>query len=280
LSTLKLHFANNTVAIFWKDEPSGDLAHMLFGSQPTLTAAEPRVQFTLASDRQSGQISLTMDTTPQDVKGPQGQIAVRLLDLVGFHLADRSKGGLLFHAACLSREGKAWLFPGPAGSGKSSLALWLTSQGFAYHSDELTFLPLGGQLVQGFFRAIYLKKPALGLFSDFDQTEWFPVEAGGGFPGGALIPPDWAGQTGPQAELPIERILFPSYQAGGRYALEPLTKADAALELSKALVNARNLPNRGFPDVVRLVRSIPTYRFTYGSFDQIQVSNFGTLADG
>jgi hypothetical protein len=280
LNTLKLHFANNTVAISWKDDSAGDLVHLLFGSQPTLTPAEPRVRFSLASDRQSGDISLTIDTTPQDVKGPQGQIAVRLLDQVGFHLADRSKGGLLLHAACLSREGKTWLFPGASGSGKSSLALWLCSQGFEYCSDELAFIPLGGQLVKGFFRAIYLKKPALSLFADFDQTEWFPVEAGGGFEGGALIPPDWTGQPAPQTELPLERILFPSYQAGGQFALQPLSKADAALELTRVLVNARNLPNHGFPDVVQLVRSIPAYRFTYGSFDQFSASNLGASGEG
>lgn len=34
----------------------------------------------------------------------------------------------------------------------------------------------------------------------------------------------------------------------------------------QCLVNARNLPDHGFPEAARLCRAMPDYRITYGSF--------------
>jgi hypothetical protein len=270
----KLTFARSTIALAWNDAPSADLVKTLFGSMPASSVGDPRVTFTVSTGRQAGEMALAMDTIPGDLKGTSGQIAVRLLDLAGFHLADRSRGGLLFRAACLGRAGQAWLFPGNAGSGKSCLALWLISQGFAYRSDEMAFIPAEGQMAQGFFRAIFLKKEAAKLFPQIDQTEWFPVGASAISPEGMLVPPDWDGHGSERPDLPLQRILIPSYQPGGQFALKLLSNTDAALELSRTLVNTRNLPNHGFPDVVRLVRKVPTYHLTFGSFAQIPLSIF------
>jgi hypothetical protein len=272
-----LTFAKNSVALTWAGEPSGEVIRLLFGSHPGAPSADvvPRATFSLASVPRSSEITLSLDTSPQSARGAPGQIAARLLDLATSYLTDRSRGGLLFHAACLSREGKAWLLAGPAGSGKSSLALWLALHaGFRCLSDELTFLPSGTASAQGFFRAIYLKGTAVDLFDADYAEEWQTVDASADLAGGVLVPPDFAGEpAAADAEAPgIQGIFLTTYREGSTYTFTPLSKAEAAIELAKVLVNSRNLPERGFPELVRLARVIPVYRMDYSSFDQIPAS--------
>jgi len=244
---------------------------LLFGASPAAqeSSMPPRATFSLTAVKQRGEISLSQDTSPQSVRGLPGQVAARLLDLATFSLADRSRGGELFRAACLFRAGKCWLLAGPPGSGKSSLALWLAlRQGFTYGSDELTFMPSGGTAAQGLFRAIYLKGEAVDLFEDDYDEEWQAVSASAETAEGVLAPPDFAGAVSIEP-APIAAVLFSTYHAGGEYALTQLSKAEMAIELAKVLVNARNLPERGFPELVRLTRSAPAFRLEYGSFSQI-----------
>ncbi len=272
LKTRILSFAQNSVAISWADEPSGEVVRLLFGAHPAKpdSGIPPRVTFSLAAGQRAGEISLSLETSPQSVRGLPGQVAARLLDLATFSLADHSRGGELFHAACLVRDGKCWLLTGPSGSGKSSLALWMAlRQGFQYGSDELAFVPSGGTSAQGFFRAIYLKGASVDLFEDDYDEEWQAVTASTETSEGVLVPPDFAGSAAPVEALPVAAVLFPTYRAGGKYTLTQLSKAEMAIELAKVLVNARNLPERGFPELVRLARSVPAYRLEYGGFKQI-----------
>ena len=282
LKTRIINFAQNGVTISWADEPSGEVVRLLFGEETGLGTQEsrysPHTTFRLDAAKQRGEISLSQDTSPQSVRGLPGQIAARLLDLATFSLADRSRGGELFHAACLVRDGKCWLLAGASGSGKSSLGLWMAlRQGFAYGSDELAFVPSGGTAAQGFFRAIYLKGRSVDLFEDDYEEEWQAVTASAETAEGVLVPPDFAGGSAPGEPAPIRAILLPTYQSGREYTLTQLSKAEMAIELAKVLVNARNLPERGFPELVRLARSVPAYRLVYGGFDQIPESIWDNL---
>ena len=51
--------------------------------------------------------------------------------------------------------------------------------------------------------------------------------------------------------------------------MQPLTPAQAGLRLMQCLINARNLPEHGFPEIARLSRRVPAYRMTYASFDPL-----------
>jgi hypothetical protein len=38
----------------------------------------------------------------------------------------------------------------------------------------------------------------------------------------------------------------------------------------QCLINARNLPDHGFPEITRLARSVPAYKMTYANFVQVE----------
>jgi hypothetical protein len=65
-------------------------------------------------------------------------------------------------------------------------------------------------------------------------------------------------------------IVFLSYRHRAPLTVEPLAKAEAALELMGCLINARNLPDQGFREVVRLARRVPASRLTYGALGQLE----------
>jgi hypothetical protein len=64
-------------------------------------------------------------------------------------------------------------------------------------------------------------------------------------------------------------IIFPCYQPAAQFDLQPLTKAQAGLELMKCLINARNLPGHGFAEISRLVKIAPAYKMSYANFEQV-----------
>ncbi len=72
-----------------------------------------------------------------------------------------------------------------------------------------------------------------------------------------------------EAVSSLRLIVFPRYRPAGEFSLTPLSGAQAAKNLLEGLVNARNLPEHGLPEVARLARLVPAYQMTYSVFAQI-----------
>ena len=122
--------------------------------------------------------------------------------------------------------------------------------------------------MQTFARPLNLKSPsraALQDHFDFERHAGRMVST----PAGDLIPPDALhpdGRVGAPGDTPVSLIIFPRYQAGSDLVWRPLSKAQAGLALMKCLVNARNLPEHGFPQISRLAKAVPAYHMTYAGF--------------
>jgi len=64
-------------------------------------------------------------------------------------------------------------------------------------------------------------------------------------------------------------IPFPRYRKNGSITLERLSPAQTCLRLMACIVNARNLPEYGFPRIARLLRTVPAYALEYSGFEQV-----------
>ena len=194
-------------------------------------------------------------------------VAEALLGQVGYLLADKSQGGLLFHAGGVAWGGGGMILPGGIGAGKSTLTAWFLRQGFTYLTDEMAFVPEGAAEFHGFARPLTIKSPARTAV----QALLSAGETGAIWrtPGVDLIPVSILGAPQVAAQAPIRLILFPSFKSGAALDWRPLTKAQAGLRLMECLVNARNLPDHGFAQVARLARMAPAYTLEYGSFEQL-----------
>ena len=169
------------------------------------------------------------------------------------------------HAAALSSGGKGLLLPGTSGSGKSSLAAWLTASGMNYLTDELVFLSRKG-FMNPITRPICLKQPSYEALQ-----KRLPIDGANVLRGqdGVMIPhrllnPIWKAST-PR----LAAIVFPTFVKDQPATLTEISTARSCLKLLECHVNARNLPGHGFSEIAAVSRNVPAYELTFGSYDGV-----------
>ncbi len=263
-------FAGSTVAIEYSGVRTAAIIDFLYRYIPADSDVPPHVTYRVTSDTISGTLNLYRDGTLIYTGDSEAVLAELLMGDANYHLSDRSRGGLLFHAGGLVWQGKGIILPGRMGAGKTTLTTWLVAQGLDYLTDELVFVPRGADTIQTLTRPLNVKKPswaALQMAIPVDLTAnaarvWSTSRS-------HLIPP---GLLRPVqlSEPPLGLIVFPHYLPDGEFSLHPLSKAQAGLALMECLINARNLPDHGLSEIARLAQAAPAYKLTYAHFDQIR----------
>jgi hypothetical protein len=199
-------------------------------------------------------------------------MALHLIGQTCYQLAYYSSCGLVMHAALVGRVGQGVLLPGSTGKGKSTLAAWLLHCGYDYLTDELVFIPDGEpQNGYGLARPLNLKKASRPLLSNVFQISSATCDM---LTNASvdLIPHEAFGKGSVLSQIRICATIFPRFQSGAPFELLRLSKAQAGLELMQCLINARNLPEHGFPNVVSLACSIPAYQLVYGDFSAVEAT--------
>jgi len=122
------------------------------------------------------------------------------------------------------------VLPALSGHGKTTLIAWLAARGCGFGSDEMAFIPDGGNRALPFPRPLNVKQRAVALV---------------------------------RKSCDIERHY------GAAFSIERLSKARAGLELMRHVVNGARLPGNGFHEVARLAAAAPAYRLRYSDFAQL-----------
>jgi hypothetical protein len=271
VTTRQISFANSAITITYQGDLPTRIVDFLYRHIPAETAgsAPPYVAYQLCDNDQPGQLTLSRDDTLLYRGDSLAVVAELLLGDSCHHLADRSQGGLLLHAAGLTWHGQALLLPGQTGAGKSTLTAWLVSRGFGYLTDELVFVLWGQNSAQGLTRPLNLKRPARSLWQT-NLTASHQAAHVLSTPHSDLAAPTLFGTVAPPDETSLGVIIFPRYEPGSNPVLRPLSRAKAGLALMQCLLNARNLPDHGFTEVTRLARQIPAYHLRYSRFSQLE----------
>jgi hypothetical protein len=261
-------FADSTVAVEYSGSRVAAIVDFLYRYVPADSDVPPHVTYRVTSDDQSGVLHLYRDDMLIHVGDSEAILAELLMGDANYHLADQSRGGLLFHAAGLVWQGKGVILPGKIGAGKTTLTVWLLAQGLDYLTDELVFVPHGADTIQTLTRPLNVKKSswaALQTALPFDLAHTARILS---TPRSDLIPPDLLRPV-QLSEPPLSLMIFPRYLPDSEFSLRPLSKAQAGLALMKCLINARNLPDHGFSEIARLAQIAPAYKLSYANFDQI-----------
>jgi hypothetical protein len=268
METRLITFAGNTLAIEYGNARLARIVDFLYQYIPADRDVAPRLTYRLLCGEGTGRLALYRGDTLLYSGESEAILAELLLSDTCHYLAAHSRGGLLFHAAGLAWGGQGLLLPAGIGGGKSTLAAWLVTKGLDYLTDELVFVPMGTEAMQAFTRPLNLKNPARAVLQDrFDLEGNTPHILSG--PRSFLVPPTLLKPANRLSEPPLSLILFPHYLPDHDFSLRPLSKAQAGLELMQCLVNARNLPEHGFPEVAHLARRVPAYKMSYAHFDQL-----------
>lgn len=175
--------------------------------------------------------------------------------------------GMVLHAAALDWQEKGVILCGKSSSGKSSLAAWLTADGFHYLTDEVIEVPLDGNIVHGFTRSITLKHG-----SDFIWKKRLSNIEAQGFlsfaDGGAWIDPYLFNHDAVVDKVKPYVLIFPEYQSNTPLQTQKLTSAETLFHLLQALVNARNLPGHGMDAATRLAQRVWAYSLIYSNVEE------------
>jgi len=260
-------FGGNSICIEHSGHAAGEMIDFLFGR----TDASSRIQSSAIFQVEStpdGTWNINRDARPCHEGASAADAALALIEAASFALAERSVGGLLFHAALVSRGGDAVLIPGQTGAGKTTLAARLIDRGHRYLTDELSYVPDGSISILGFSRPLNVKLSGRALLAHrLDGASRWPALVSHTT---TLLQPPAVRRPAEPRTSKLAVIVFPRRERTSEPRLVPLNRGRAALGLMGSLLNARNLPGHGFPAVVELARRIPAFEAVYDDVEQIE----------
>jgi hypothetical protein len=274
MTTRHVSFAGNSVTVSCSVPEQLHLVDYLFGDMEDDRTDEPLSQFRIYRSGDSEEISLAQDGERIYHGDDPPALARMLVEKALYSLVESDNSGLAIHAAAVGSDSAAALIPGQSGAGKSTLALWLTSRGFSYLTDELVHIPLNTRRMEPFTRPINLKRKGSDLVAtelgidDAHEQIMRTTQL-------SLVPHRLFNPDHKRVRPEISVILFPKLVDTAAHRVEPLSKGQAALKLVECLVNGRNIPSHGMDQVSRLVREVPAYVLHYSGFETLP----GLLAD-
>lgn len=280
-----ISFAGTGLVIDWTGRSALTLLRALFEGHSTALLSDHNAiaRFSLQIEESKPHVRLQNRQQALYTGADAGQAAGILLDRTVYELAYPCRRGALFHAAALFRKGKAILLPGKSGTGKTTLALWLTGQGWEYLSDETVCIEQGTLKLEAFCRAFHLKTSVVALVSHlFQHASDSPChEDNNGLyrsrRGRGLIVPVKAIAPHNCYHIPeLRSIIFPRFMPDSAVQLRRLSNAETCMRLMGCLINARNLPQHGLPEISRLARQIPAYSLIYSQLAHV-TETFETL---
>lgn len=165
-------------------------------------------------------------------------------------------GALALHGGAVTRAGRALLLPGVSGTGKTTLSLALTTQGWHYLTDDIALLDEtpAGVAVQPCARCCHVSAASLAQLT----------ERGTALEGPIADLPEHFHAAAPGQAAPVGWIVAPQFTPDGELSLTPLTQAEtvALLITSAFRQNTRTLRQQ-WASAIALARQAPGWRLTF-----------------
>ena len=191
-----------------------------------------------------------------------------ILDDLFSHLnvdtVDATQDLVLVHAgAVVTPSGVGVLLPAPSGSGKTTLVAGLIRAGFGYLSDEAAVLDPETGTLHPYPVHLSLKGTSRERF-----PEGRPDPNHAGFAGVAWhVDPESIRPEAVAAPCEVGFVIAHRYEVGADIQIEPLTPAEACVELARNLMLGRRDAPRSLDLLARLCRASRCYRLIHGDLD-------------
>lgn len=178
----------------------------------------------------------------------------------------RSSPDVVFHAACLARDGRSVLVSGPSGAGKTTLALHLMEAGFEYCADDIVLIaPDGGAkgvsfslaFKSGAWEIINRLRPDLGDAPVYRRPDGKCVR---------YLKP-WRVAT--RDRYPVGWIVFIKRNSDGPVTLKPLGRIEALHRmLEGALASGGKMNYVSCNAIKHTLANAASYELTYSDVTQ------------
>jgi hypothetical protein len=268
MSDLMVAFAGQSVQIACPSEEVSETVRYMFEPHTVDSCGSPDNKLRVKTGKSPDRFNLYRGGNRLARNKKLADLFISLYDAVIRDVITPASDGLALHAGAVSRDGENILIPGASGAGKSTLTSWFLSRGWNYLTDELAYLT-NGLATEYLTRPISIKKGSVETVStlfdqEVDDQLLYRSTLGIYLHHSVLNDADLI-----TAPCEPTMIVFPAWKRDADYRLEPLTVAHTATRLMNVLVNARNLPGHGVPDVIKFASTIPSFRLHYSSFDQL-----------
>lgn len=167
------------------------------------------------------------------------------------------------HSGVVVKEGKAILFPAEANSGKSTLTVALSQDGFQIYSDEVALIDPASFLVHPFPRNIHIDPDMKEVFSRRGYTLKFRNFCWKKLKGDNLELP-WTKSDSKKMASKVKFIIFPKYSSEHTNRLYPLTSGEAFINLMENEINFNRFRAKGMDVVEGLLKGADCYRLETG----------------
>ncbi len=259
-------FAGSTVTLLYDTKNAEDFLSLLFTDVSQQDNGGERQHYlSLIGVKGQSNYQLHDDSTLLYCGRLGVRFAAHIYDTVIFHLLNKAGGGVALHAGGVICKNRVTILPGQSGSGKSTMTAWLTSKNCSYLTDELIFLPIHAPYqIQYFSRPLCLKPESVYLLRNLltaKQMEDVLIDQHGAIIPHRLLNPDFKKPLSPPS-----LIILPDYDPESNPRLELISKARLGTLLMGCHVNARNLVDHGFKQILDIARSTPAYRLSYSNF--------------
>jgi HprK-related kinase A len=220
------------------------------------------------------------DTNPPFNPLPAGQAFPLLEWGLNWCVSAHCHQYLIIHAAVVERSGRAAIFPAPPGSGKSTLCAALVARGWRLLSDELTLIDVETGAVVPMPRPISLKNASIAAIAGFWPGARMSPVVHETLKGSIchVQPPAASVHRSDDVAYP-GWVVLPSYRAGEKPSLAPLSKASAFMRLVDSAFNYSVLGRVGFEILADVVSACDCRQFTYGGQLDDAVRAFDELGE-
>ena len=177
---------------------------------------------------------------------------------------------LLFHAAVLEKSGTTIVFPGEAGSGKTTLAAALMLHGCRFFSDEIAVLNVESLCVSPLPLPMSIKPGSVGPLSRYyaGLSERSVHLRSDGKKVRYLSPPPQNLTETVEVSVPVNYLVFPKYREDAENRLNTLDKFETMQRLATTGSSNRDITNRDVKAMIALVEKSPCYEIVYSDLSK------------
>jgi hypothetical protein len=203
---------------------------------------------------------VTRDGHPVGRPAPVSEALVHLITDVNVNAAGSRANKLVLHAGAVTLGNRGLLLPGPSGAGKSTLTAALVSRGFGYLSDEAAAIDTFSLEIEPYPKPLTLSTEALAMLDLRVPPEGTrgitQVVASSALRGGAV-----------SRTTPARMLVFPRLEPGATSSLDPMTRAEAMVEVAACSFNFVDHGEEWTPLLHRLVAACWCGRLTIGDLE-------------
>ena len=184
-------------------------------------------------------------------------------------IANHAHQFAIVHAATVEKNGRAYIFPGAPGSGKSTLCAALVCRGWRLLSDEMAMVSLKDGLLWPVPRPISLKNASVDIIRNFGDDvvmgELVADTAKGNLT--HMQPPKASVESAHIPAMPFA-VVFPKYRADAKTDCLEITKAQTLIRLAENCFNYPVLGSAGFSCLADMVDKVHCLTLSYSKLDE------------